>query len=110
MYTSGMHINERRISILRQELAPVFKAEKVDLYIAGHDHDMERLSVDGIDYLIAGSGSADLRHVKSKGKESLFAVKSYGFLDLEVNDAYISAKFLDPNLRSLEKKSLLREK
>ncbi len=110
MYTSGMHLNQRRIAVLREELAPVFKSEKVDLYIAGHDHDMERLSVDGIDYLIAGSGGADLRNVKSKGKESLFAVKSYGFLDLEVNDAYISAKFLDPNLRSLEKKTLLREK
>jgi hypothetical protein len=109
MYTSGVHFNERRIGVLRRDLFPVLKNANVDLYICGHDHDMERLKVEGVDMLIAGSGGADLRRVRHLEPESVFAVKSYGFLDIQVNDKQISARFLDPALRSLEKNSLLRE-
>jgi predicted MPP superfamily phosphohydrolase len=110
MYTSGVHFNERRIGVLRRDLFPVLKAAGVDLYICGHDHDMERLQQDGIDMLIAGSGGADLRRVRHPEPQSVFAVKSYGFLDIEVTSDHIAARFLDPNLKSLEKNSLLRRR
>src|SRR5262249_20251175 len=102
MYTSGMHFNERRIGALRRELFPVLKAGGVDLYIAGHDHGMERLQVDGMDLLIAGSGGADLRNPRRAEPPSVFTAKKYGFLDIEITQDKISARFLDPQLRSLE--------
>ncbi len=108
MYTSGVHLNERRISVLRRDLFPVLKAANVDLYICGHDHDMERLKVDGVDMLIAGSGGADLRKVRHQEADSIFAAKSYGFLDIDITDQHIAAQFYDPDLRTLEKNSLVR--
>lgn len=108
MYTSGVHLNQRRIGELRRVLFPVLKAANVDLYIAGHDHDMERLRVDGMDMLIAGSGGADLRKVRHQEADSVFAAKSYGFLDIQVDDEAIRAQFYDPDLRTLEKNSLVR--
>jgi tartrate-resistant acid phosphatase type 5 len=108
MYTSGVHFNERRIGALRRELFPVLKAGGVDLYISGHDHDMERLQTDGIDMLIAGSGGADLRSPRHPEPESVFTAKKYGFLDIAVNHTQLTAKFLDPQLRSVEKNWLVR--
>jgi tartrate-resistant acid phosphatase type 5 len=110
MYTSGVHLNERRIGELRRELFPVLKAAGVDVYICGHDHDMERLKVDGMDMLIAGSGGADLRKVRHQEADSIFAAKSYGFLDIEIAPDHIAAQFYDPDLRTLEKNSLLRQR
>jgi tartrate-resistant acid phosphatase type 5 len=110
MYTSGVHLNERRIGELRRELFPVLKAAGVDVYIAGHDHDMERLKVEGMDMLIAGSGGAELRKVRHQEADSIFAAKSYGFLDIEVTADHIAAQFYDPDLRTLEKNSLLRQR
>jgi predicted MPP superfamily phosphohydrolase len=108
MYTSGVHLNERRISELRRELFPVLKAAGVDVYICGHDHDMERLKVDGMDMLIAGSGGAELRKVRHQEADSIFAAKSYGFLDIDITGEHIAAQFYDPDLKTLEKNSLIR--
>jgi len=110
MYTSGVHLNQRRIGVLRRDLFPVLKAAGVDVYICGHDHDMERLQVEGMDMLIAGSGGADLRKVRHQEADSIFAAKSYGFLDIDITADHIAAQFYDPDLRSLEKNSLLRRK
>jgi tartrate-resistant acid phosphatase type 5 len=110
MYTSGVHLNQRRISVLRRDLFPVLKAAGVDVYICGHDHDMERLKVDGMDMLIAGSGGADLRKVRHQEPDSIFAAKSYGFLDIAITSDHIAAQFYDPNLRTLEKNALLRQR
>ena len=102
IYTSGVHLNERRISELRRELIPVFKEEKVDLYISGHDHDMEHLRSDGIEFLICGTGGAELRKVRHQQKISVFANSAYAFLDVSIDDQRITAQFLDTALKSLE--------
>ena len=108
MYTSGVHLNERRIGVLRQELAPLFKAAHVDLYIAGHDHDMEHLRADGIEYLICGAGGAQLRAVRHQRPESLFHATTFGFLDITVDDHNLTADFLDTSLKVLETAEMRR--
>ena len=110
MYTSGVHLNERRIAEIRRELAPVFKQQKVDFYIAGHDHDMEHLRVDGIEYLICGTGGAKLRAVRHARPHSLFHASTFGFLDLEIGEHKVAAHFLDTRLNSLEKPVLVVSK
>jgi tartrate-resistant acid phosphatase type 5 len=102
MYTSGVHLNERRIGALRRQLAPLFKATGVDVFIAGHDHDMEHLRADGIEYLISGAGGAKLRKVKRAVPQSLFHATKFGFLDLTLDAHTFTAKFLDTDLVSLE--------
>jgi tartrate-resistant acid phosphatase type 5 len=103
MYTSGVHLNQRRIGQLRRELAGLFKQTKIDLYIAGHDHDMEHLRADGIEYLICGAGGAKLRRIRTVQPESVFHATTFGFLDLSIDEHSLTAKFLDTKLVSLEK-------
>lgn len=102
MYTSGTHLNQRRIGALRRELAGLFQATHVDVYIAGHDHDMEHLRVDGVEYLICGAGGAKLRKIRRAQPESVFHATTFGFLDLTIDEHTLTARFLDTDLVSLE--------
>jgi tartrate-resistant acid phosphatase type 5 len=102
IFTSGVHLNERRISVLRSDLLPVLKAAHVDLYICGHDHDLEHLRSDGMNFLICGGGGAKLRRFRRKETISVFTDSAHGFLDLTIDDHGLTAQFLDISLKSLE--------
>ena len=110
MYTSGVHLNERRIGELRNELGPLFQKTKVDLYVAGHDHDMEHLRADGVEYLICGAGGANLRAVRHVGSHSVFHATTFGFLDLAIDEHSLAAQFLDTKLKSVEQPELQMKK
>ena len=110
IYTSGVHLNERRISELRRELIPIFKEEKVDLYVSGHDHDMEHLRSEGMEFLICGTGGSELRKVRHQQQISVFANSVYGFLDIKIDDQRITAEFLDTGLKSLENPRMMASK
>jgi len=100
--TSGVHLNQRRIGALRAQLLPVMRAAKVDLYIAGHDHDIEHLQADGITFLISGGGGAKLRQFHSKTKESVFTSVRFAFLDVAIDEHQFTARFFDTGLKQLE--------
>ncbi len=103
IYTSGVHINERRIGALRRELLPVLVAAHVDVYLAGHDHDMEHLRADGIDFLICGAGGAKIRGMGRLQPQSVFSKgHQHGFLDISIDQSRFAARFLDLDLQSLE--------
>ncbi len=103
IYTSGVHLNERRISALRAQLLPILKAAHVDAYICGHDHDLEHLRADGMEFLICGRGGAKLRgFVGARQPISVSSASKYAFLDLVIDEHTFTARFLDVNLRSLE--------
>lgn len=108
IYTSGAHINQPRIARLREQLLPVLMAARVDIYICGHDHDLEHLSSEGMDFLICGGGGAELRKFVSKGPKSLFAESGYGFLDLSADPNRITAQFLDASLTPLDRNPMQR--
>ena len=108
--TSGVHLNQRRIGELRRELIPLFKQQHVDLYVAGHDHDMEHLRSDGMEFLICGASGAELRKVRHKQPASVFTDSVYGFLDLSIDDRTIAAEFLDTSLKSLENPAMSETK
>lgn len=101
--SSGFHANERRIGQLLRELLPVLEEAKVDLYVCGHDHDMEHLHLSNIDLLVAGSGGAKLRGVTHHPKvESVFAATQFGFLELTIDEHRLAAQFFDTKLKPLE--------
>ncbi|MBV8846312.1 MAG: metallophosphoesterase [Bryobacterales bacterium] len=110
IYTSGVHLNQRRIGELRRELVPLFKEYNVNLYIAGHDHDMEHLRSDGMDFLICGAAGAELRRVRHQQKNSLFTDTVYGFLDITIDQKKIDATFYDTKLKSLENPAMSQAK
>lgn len=102
IYTSGVHLNERRIGELRLKLLPVLKAGHVDVYICGHDHDVEHLRSEGMDFLICGGGGAKLRGFWHKDPLSVFTESAHSFLDITIDNHKFTAEFLDANLKSLE--------
>jgi hypothetical protein len=104
--TSGVHLNQRRIRVLANQLLPVLKAAKVDLYVSGHDHDMEHLQSDGMNFLICGTGGAELRRVRHQQPESVFTATRYGFLDIDIDSNHLSAQYLSTDLEPLEEHPL----
>jgi len=79
IYSEGQHEdNNTKIA----QLLPVLR-ERADLYLAGHDHDMQHLRPEGrLHFFIAGSGGK-LRPIEP-GPRSLFARSANGFAVLEV--------------------------
>jgi hypothetical protein len=101
--SSGLHANERRIGQLLRELLPVMTAAKVDLYVAGHDHNMEHLHLSDIELLVCGTGGAKLRSPSHHPKAaSVFTASQYGFLDLIVDPDRLTAQFFNTALTPLE--------
>ncbi|MGI8782352.1 MAG: metallophosphoesterase [Acidobacteriota bacterium] len=96
IYSEGRHEdNENMID----ELLPVLR-DRADIYLAGHDHDMQHLKPEGaLHFFIAGSGGK-LRPVEP-GPRSLFARSAHGFAVLEASVQELKVKFIDTELRQL---------
>lgn len=94
VYSGGSHGNTPE---LIEKLEPILEKHKVNLYLAGHDHDMQHLFRSGktVNYFVAGSGSK-LRET-GKTEYTLFCASSNGFLSLEVSNIKIKAEFIDMN-------------
>lgn len=106
IYSSGHHANERRIGALRRAFVPLFRKYHVDLYIAGHDHGLERLEYQGTDLLISGGGGAHLRGLTHPKQESKFAAVKNGFVELNIDQNRLNAQFFDADAQPLEQQPL----
>ena len=76
-YSDGHHGGEAR---LQAKLAPILKKHKVDLYLCGHEHDLQHLERDGTQFVIAGGGGKDAREVTRR--QAIFAAGQNGFFEL----------------------------
>ncbi|HVT93972.1 MAG TPA: metallophosphoesterase [Bryobacteraceae bacterium] len=92
IFSSGRHGGTAK---LRSQLLPLLKRAKVDAYISGHDHDMEHLRADGIDFFVAGGGGASTYSVSRRDPHSLFAFRQHGFLVLEADSQALRVRLLD---------------
>jgi hypothetical protein len=60
-YSSGVHGSDTG---LRAKLAPVLEKHHVQLVLAGHDHDYERMKPqNGVSYVVTGGGGVGTRSV-----------------------------------------------
>jgi hypothetical protein len=74
-------------------LLPILK-ERADIYLAGHDHDLEHLRPEGgVHFFISGGGGAKLREPKPDPR-SLFAKPTHGFAVIEVNSTQLKISFI----------------
>ncbi len=104
IYSHGMHGDTPD---LVERLLPVLKG-RADIYIAGHDHDLQHLSAeDGLHFFISGGGGAGIRAIKP-GPRSLFARSSYGFAVLEANGKQLKVRFIDTTLKELHEATLTK--
>lgn len=96
IYSHGHHGNSREMI---SELLPVLK-ERADVYLAGHDHDMQHLKPEGnLHFFVSGAGGK-LRTIKP-GPRSLFAKSALGFSVLEADKSSLKMTFVDKTLKPI---------
>ena len=95
IYSEGQHEdNNQKIA----QLLPVLK-DRADVYIAGHDHDMQHLKPEGrLHFFVAGS-AGKLRTIEP-GPRSLFARSANGFAVIEADARTLTVTFVEADLTS----------
>jgi hypothetical protein len=97
IYSAGSHESSPR---LVKQLLPVLK-NRVDVYLAGHDHDLQHLRTEaGVHFFVSGGGGRSIRQSKP-GPRSLFAKGIYGFAVLDANRHQLKVTFFDTHLNQL---------
>ena len=77
-----------------RKLVPVLKG-RADVYIAGHSHTFQFFKpIDGVCYIIAGTGGAPLYKVDPDDPRLLYATASAGFTSLDVTDSTFTVQFI----------------
>lgn len=69
-YSSGLHAKDG--AIVEREWIPLFEKHNVALVLSGHDHNYQRLSVNGITYVVSGGGSSVLYSRRELHPDSVF--------------------------------------
>ena len=82
MYTSGMHPSDT--VVVRMNWEELFTASRIPLTLAGHDHNYERLIVNGITHIVSGGGSAGLYGMGEQHPNSQFFVQQSHFVLVEL--------------------------
>ncbi|MBF8271432.1 MAG: acid phosphatase [Magnetococcales bacterium] len=76
---------------LLTRLLPVLQAERVDVYLCGHDHDLELLQPPGEPLqIVSGAGGQKLYSMEKKSPWSKFFAKSFGFVRIEATAATLA--------------------
>jgi hypothetical protein len=81
------------------ELVPLFEETGVDMVFSGHNHQMEHITNNGIEYFITGVFGSHLdedREFTSEGSQ-WYNNKTHGYVDLAVGETSATATFLDTN-------------
>ncbi|NIM93837.1 MAG: hypothetical protein GTO18_09020 [Anaerolineales bacterium] len=94
-YTSGLHGNDGRA--VQSDWIPLFENGRVSLVLSGHDHNYERLKVQGITYIVSGGGSSVLydMSVQLEGSQFFAARTHFSLLEVYPDHIDVSAITLD---------------
>jgi tartrate-resistant acid phosphatase type 5 len=97
IYSAGAHSDN---PTLIKQLLPLLR-NRVDVYIAGHDHDMQHLKTEaGVHFFVAGGAGAGLRK-PTPGERTLFAQDAHGFSVLDIAPRSFQVRFLDTELKEI---------
>jgi tartrate-resistant acid phosphatase type 5 len=90
--------------VLIRDWDPLFRKYRVDVFMAGHDHDLQHLEFEGhpTSHFLSGSGGADLYSLKVEpSQRGPYAQKVYGFSHISVAARQMTLRHLDQNGRTL---------
>jgi tartrate-resistant acid phosphatase type 5 len=91
IYTAG---NYQDRPDLIEKLMPVMR-KRVDMYLAGHDHNLQALSPDGgVHFYIAGGGGAGLYAIRQH-ERTVFASSALGFAVIEADAKRLAISLVD---------------
>lgn len=82
---------------IKDVFLPIFKEFKIDMYLAGHAHNLQHWHVDGIDFVVTGGGGADNHDLGDTTENTVgrrFVAARHGFTDLKVSDSAIELRLV----------------
>jgi tartrate-resistant acid phosphatase type 5 len=97
IYSDGPHGDH---PVLIRDWDPLFQKYRVDVYMAGHDHDLQHLEFEGhpTSHFLSGSAGADLYSLKIQpAQRGPYAQKVYGFSHISVTAKQMTLRHLDQN-------------
>lgn len=108
LYSCGSHGDS---AILKQVLGPLFENGRVDLVIAGHDHNYERTkplkefnrdpAYPGLVHVVTGGGGAGLRGVSPNSRTAV-ALRAHHYMRFDVQGDTLTGKAIDVNGQVLD--------
>ena len=110
LYSNGIHRdNPMRIA----QWDSLLRRHKVDLYLSGHDHDLQHLEFKGhpTSFVISGGGGAELvGWTTSPGERGPWGLRALGFTDLQISQEELVVRHIGKDATVLYefKKSLDR--
>jgi tartrate-resistant acid phosphatase type 5 len=92
VYSGGVHGNT---TMMIEDVKPIFQKYHLNIYLAGHDHDMQYLKdpTDSTYYFVSGGGS-QLRDV-STTEYTRFARSTNGFVYIKMSKSQIKVRLID---------------
>ncbi len=102
-YTDGIHAVEADMERVRGIVAPLLEKYGVQLMLAGHDHDLQHIVLPDAKthYTITGAGGASMRKRFSNNYGPFYKDMTGGFMNIELNDTQLKARFLSSELETL---------
>ncbi|MBK8011049.1 MAG: metallophosphoesterase [Deltaproteobacteria bacterium] len=98
LYSYGLHGSQPHI----QELLRGNLNAHADLYVGGHEHDLQVLEKDHVVYLVSGA-SSDTRRTSSGSETHFSAGDTFGFMSVGLEDDKLSIEVHGPHGESLFK-------
>jgi len=98
-YTNGPHGDTKAVV---EKWGALLQEHSVHLAMAGHDHDLQHLELEGLktSFIVSGAGGARVRELKSK-RAVPFARDVQGFSHLQINADRLVLRHLDANGKQL---------
>jgi predicted phosphodiesterase len=95
VYTGGEHGEALGyLAGMRERLLPILKEERVDVYLTGHDHDLEALKPEGgVVFFVSGGGGKDKRPLKTDRCRA-WGRSVYGFTVLEARKDEMTVRYV----------------
>lgn len=101
--------NDARQEDLVGRLLPLLTANEVDLYLCGHDHNLQELQpVEGVHFFVMGAGGAPLYDATNDYPRSVFRAKEHGFGVVEASADALVISLIALDGRTLHARTLRR--
>jgi tartrate-resistant acid phosphatase type 5 len=110
IYSATRGDNDEQQDDLVHSLLPILKKHKVDLYICGHDHNLQILKPeDGVNFVVAGSGGASTYELDEDYTRTAFQAQTHGFAVIELDRDSLDVRLIDNTGKELSVLPLKKE-
>jgi acid phosphatase len=86
---------------------PVLRAHDIKIYIAGHDHNLQAVTVNGVNYVVNGAGSATYQATSAVIRNG-FVSGNHGFMTIALSSEKLDYQLIDMTGKTLYAQTIAR--